>query len=67
MFLKPNKITINKNKTMIFIDIRPFDYRLYLSLIFRSFDLDYKCKMDCSIRFQGPGGTMSYLVGLPNN
>ena len=36
MFRKPNKTTINKNKTIIFIGQRPFDSRLYLD-ISRSF------------------------------
>jgi len=36
MFRKPNKTTINKNKTANFIDQRPFDSRLYLD-ISRSF------------------------------
>jgi hypothetical protein len=36
MFRKPNKTTINKNKTTIFIGQRPFDSRLYLD-ISRSF------------------------------
>ena len=32
MFRKPNKTTINKNKTTIFISQRPFDSRLYLDI-----------------------------------
>jgi hypothetical protein len=32
MFRKPNKTTINKNKTTIFIGQRPFDSRLYLDI-----------------------------------
>jgi hypothetical protein len=36
MFRKPNKTTINKNKTTIFISQHPFDSRLYLD-ISRSF------------------------------
>ena len=36
MFRKPNKTTINKNKTTIFIGQRLFDSRLYLD-ISRSF------------------------------
>ena len=38
MFRKPNTTTINKNKMINFIAIRPFDSRLYLdtSRSFRS-------------------------------
>jgi hypothetical protein len=36
MFRKPNKTTINKNKTAFFIGQSPFDSRLYLD-ISRSF------------------------------
>jgi hypothetical protein len=32
MFRKPNKTTINKNKTTIFISQPPFDSRLYLDI-----------------------------------
>ena len=48
LFRKPNKTTINKNKTTIFIGQRPFDSRLYLD-ISRSFKCPKSSPVVCLI------------------
>jgi hypothetical protein len=52
MFRKPNKTTINKNKTTIFIGQRPFDSRFYLD-ISRSFKWKESFIFICFEDFQG--------------